>query len=56
MTVEVGSEKFQARASTVEGEDRPRLYDEQAKMMPAFTEYQTKTTRQILVVALERLR
>jgi hypothetical protein len=55
VTVEVGTEKFQARASTVEGDDRQRLYDEQAKMMPAFSEYLTKTSRQIPVVALERL-
>jgi deazaflavin-dependent oxidoreductase (nitroreductase family) len=55
VTVEVGSETFPARASVVEGEDRQRLYDEQAKLMPAFKEYQEKTARQIPVVALERI-
>jgi len=55
VTVEVGTEKFQARASTVEGEERQRLYDAQAALMPNFTEYQEKTTRQIPVVVLERI-
>ena len=55
VTVEVGTEKFQARASTVEGEERQRLYDAQAALMPNFEEYQEKTTRQIPVVVLERI-
>ncbi|MHB8646277.1 MAG: nitroreductase family deazaflavin-dependent oxidoreductase [Thermomicrobiales bacterium] len=54
-TVEVGTERFQARATVVEGEERQRLYDAQAAIMPGFAEYQQKTTRQIPVVVLERV-
>ena len=54
VTVEVGSETFEARASVVTGEERDRLYAEQAKRMPGFATYQQNTTRVIPVVALER--
>ncbi len=54
VTVEQGTEKFQARAVVTEGEERERLYDQQAALMPGFAEYQKKTTRQIPVVVLER--
>jgi deazaflavin-dependent oxidoreductase (nitroreductase family) len=54
VTVEIGTEKFAARASVPEGEERDRLYAQQAAMMPAFNEYQEKTTRRIPVVVLER--
>ena len=53
--VEVGTEKFQAQARVAEGEERQRLYDQQAALMPGFAEYQKKTTRQIPVVILERV-
>ena len=55
VTVELGKEKFKATASVPEGAERDRLYEQQAAMMPAFTEYQQKTTRRIPVVALERV-
>ncbi len=54
VTVEIGTEKFAARASVPEGEERDRLYAQQAATMPAFHEYQEKTTRRIPVVVLER--
>lgn len=53
-TIEIGAEKFAARASIAEGAERDRLYAAQAEMMPAFAEYQQKTTRQIPVVVLTR--
>ena len=53
-TLEIGSEKFAARASIAEGPERDRLYAAQAATMPAFNDYQQKTTRQIPVVVLER--
>ncbi len=53
-TVEVGVEKFQARAKVAEDAERERLYNRQAEQMPGFAEYQKKTTRQIPVVVLER--
>lgn len=54
-TAEVGTEKFKVRATVTEGEERDRLYEEQKKRYPQFGEYETKTTRKIPVVALERV-
>jgi deazaflavin-dependent oxidoreductase (nitroreductase family) len=54
VTLEIGTEKFEATASIAEGAERERLYAAQAAMMPAFTEYQQKTTREIPVVVLKR--
>lgn len=56
VTVEVGPETFQAKAVILEGEERERLYAEQARRFPNFAEYQAKTTRVIPVIALERIR
>jgi len=50
----VPSRKLNVRASVLSGEERDRLYVAQPKVMPAFAEYATKTTRKIPVVALER--
>jgi deazaflavin-dependent oxidoreductase (nitroreductase family) len=55
VTVELGSERFEARASVAEEQDRQRLYARHAEVMPGFAEYPQKTTRQIPVVLLERL-
>jgi deazaflavin-dependent oxidoreductase (nitroreductase family) len=55
VTVEIGTEKFQARARVTSGEERERLFNAQAKMMPQFNEYKQKTTRQIPVFVLERV-
>jgi deazaflavin-dependent oxidoreductase (nitroreductase family) len=55
VTVEMGTERFRARASIAEGEERQRLFDQQAAEMPIFNDYQTRTKRQIPVVILERL-
>ena len=54
VTVEVGTDRFDARARVAQGEERDRLYGAQAALMPGFAEYQRKTTRQIPVVVLER--
>src|SRR5215213_5250529 len=55
VTIELGNERFQARARVAEGEERERLYAAQAALMPGFAEYQRNTTRQIPVVVLERV-
>jgi deazaflavin-dependent oxidoreductase (nitroreductase family) len=55
VTVEVGGESFDARASVPTGSERKRLYDAQAALMPNFAEYQRKTAREIPVVVLERV-
>src|SRR5882724_4269357 len=54
VTVEVGTETFEARATVVEGPERDELYAKQAAIMPNFAEYQAKTTRQIPVIVLTR--
>jgi deazaflavin-dependent oxidoreductase (nitroreductase family) len=55
VTVELGAERFEAQARITEGEERQRLYDAQAALMPAFADYQRKSPRQIPVVVLERV-
>jgi deazaflavin-dependent oxidoreductase (nitroreductase family) len=55
VTVEVGTEKYQARAVIIEGAERDRLYAEQVKRFATFGEYAAKTTRKIPVIALERI-
>lgn len=56
VTVEVGTEQYQARAVVAEGAERERLFNQMAAQMPGFADYQQKTTRQIPVVVLERVR
>ena len=53
VTVEVGQERFPARAMVTEGDERDRLFNAQAALMPNFADYQTKTTRKIPVIVLE---
>jgi deazaflavin-dependent oxidoreductase (nitroreductase family) len=55
VTVERGTEQFQARATVPEGEDRDRLFSQVSAQMPGFAEYQRNTTRKIPVVVLERI-
>jgi deazaflavin-dependent oxidoreductase (nitroreductase family) len=55
VTVETGTEKFEARARVVEGDEYERLYKQHADVNPAFWEYREKTSRKIPVVVLERL-
>jgi deazaflavin-dependent oxidoreductase (nitroreductase family) len=55
VTVEVGKEKFTARAEIVSEPDRTKLYQKMASIMPAFSEYQKKTTRKIPVIALKKV-
>src|SRR5204862_4672414 len=54
VTVEVGTETYQARAVVTTGEARDRLYARNAAALPVFAEYQQKTSRRIPVIALER--
>jgi deazaflavin-dependent oxidoreductase (nitroreductase family) len=55
VTLETGDGAFQARARVAEGDERERLYNAQAEVMPQFAEYQRRTSRQIPVVVFERL-
>ena len=54
VTVEIGTEKYQATATPLEGEERDRLFARQKEAMPVFAEYETRTKRVIPVIALER--
>lgn len=54
VTLEVGTEKFEAVARIADEPERTRLYDQQAATMPAFNDYKAKTARVIPVVVLER--
>ena len=56
VTVEVGAERFTARAVEVRGAERDRLFDAQARLMPQFNEYKKNTPRTIPVLTLERVR
>lgn len=55
VTIEVNGETYRARAITLQGEERDRFYAKQAEASPVFAEYQTRTTRIIPVVALQRI-
>jgi deazaflavin-dependent oxidoreductase (nitroreductase family) len=52
--VEVGTERFPARATVAEGPERERLFNAHAALMPYFAGFQRKTRRQIPVIILER--
>lgn len=56
VTVELGAESFQARATVTQGAERERLFAEHVRQMPGFGDYQQKTTRQIPVIVLERMK
>ncbi len=47
-----GVHQFRAHARIAEGDERQRLYDAQAAVMPNFAEYQKKTEREIPAVVL----
>jgi deazaflavin-dependent oxidoreductase (nitroreductase family) len=55
VTIEIGGERFQAKAVITTDEERQRLFKTQAELMPIFNDYQKKTTRQIPVVVFERI-
>jgi len=55
VTVEVGTDKYKARAAQTSGAERQRLFDAQAQLMPFFNDYQKKTRRQIPVLTLTRI-
>ncbi len=53
VSVEVGSDRTDADAVVLTGEERDQLFAKQADRMPGFKDYQDKTTRVIPVVALQ---
>ena len=55
VSVEVGAEQFQVKATVAEEPERTRLYNKMIEMMPSFAEYREKTTRTIPVIVLTRV-
>ncbi|GLW06497.1 cation-binding protein [Microtetraspora sp. NBRC 13810] len=54
VTVELGTETFEANAVPLRGEERDRLFAKVVEVAPGYAEYQAKTSRIIPVVALYR--
>jgi deazaflavin-dependent oxidoreductase (nitroreductase family) len=52
LTVEVGTETFQADAKVVEEPERTRLYNKMVERMPGFDDYRRRTERVIPVIEL----
>jgi deazaflavin-dependent oxidoreductase (nitroreductase family) len=52
--VQVGSERFKARARTATADERPEMWRTMTAEWPAYDEYQTKTGREIPVVVITR--
>jgi deazaflavin-dependent oxidoreductase (nitroreductase family) len=52
--VEYSSDRFPATATEVTGDERDRIYAEQASRFPGLADYQRQTARVIPVVALRR--
>ena len=51
--VQVGAEKFTARARTATAKQKPKLWKTMAEIWPDYDKYQAKTNREIPVVVLE---
>ena len=53
--VEVGAERYRAKARVATGEERERIWSAQKAAYPQFAEYEEKTSREIPVVVIERV-
>ena len=54
VSVEVGTEQFQASAAPTSEPERTRLYEKMESINPGFSEYKQKTSRVIPVITLTR--
>jgi deazaflavin-dependent oxidoreductase (nitroreductase family) len=54
VTLEVGDERFPARAEVATGAERERLFQERIAVMPRFGRYRELTSREIPVVVISR--
>ena len=52
VNVEVGTDSYGATAHPLAGDERDRVFAEQARRAPVFAEYQSKTARVIPVIEL----
>ena len=50
VTVEIGTEKFEATAVLTEGDERAQLFAEQAAQMPQFAEYEKSAAPRVIPV------
>jgi deazaflavin-dependent oxidoreductase (nitroreductase family) len=55
VTVEVGDERYEARATTLVGDERDRVWTMIKELYPFFADHERKTARTIPVVALSRV-
>ncbi|MFC6937003.1 nitroreductase family deazaflavin-dependent oxidoreductase [Actinomadura yumaensis] len=55
VTVETGTETFEAMAVPAWGEERDRLFERVVRVAPGYADYQEKTSRVIPVVTLRRV-
>ena len=53
--VQVKGDKFKARARTATPGEKPEMWRVMTEVWPAYKDYQTKTSREIPVVVLERV-
>ena len=53
--MQVGADKFAARARTAAAQEKPRLWQVMASIWPDYDGYQKKTGRDIPVVIVERI-
>lgn len=53
--VQIKAERFQARARTASGDERAKLWEKMVGIYPPYTDYQSRTRREIPVVVLEPL-
>lgn len=52
--VQVRGDRFRARARTANPDERPRLWRTMTKIFPAYDQYQSRTSREIPVIILQR--
>jgi deazaflavin-dependent oxidoreductase (nitroreductase family) len=52
--VQVGADRFRARARPANRDERPRLWRAMTRIWPAYDQYQSRTQREIPVVLIER--
>jgi deazaflavin-dependent oxidoreductase (nitroreductase family) len=55
VTVEINGERFDAKATVVDGTERRRLYDAHAAVHPSFGDYEARTGGRVIpVIVLQR--
>ncbi len=53
--LQVGADKFAARARTADAKEKPRLWKIMSKLFPQYDKYQAKAGREIPLVIIERV-